>query len=41
MIFSDKHKYEDFFNNKNNNNNNNLGISAVIIHIITGLIILV
>ena len=41
MIFSDEHKYEDFFNNKNNNNNNNLGISAVIIHIITGLIILV
>ena len=41
MIFSDEHKYEDFFNNKKKNNNNNLGISAVIIHIITGLIILV
>ena len=40
MIFSDEHKYEDFFNNKKYIYNN-LGISAVIIHIITGLIILV
>ena len=40
MIFSDEHKYEDFFNNKKKNYNN-LGKSAVIIHIITDLIILV
>ena len=40
MIFSDEHKYEDFFHNKKKDYNN-LGISAVIIHIATGLIILI